>query len=163
MFLMASLTPITTRALAVPELVLEIVSHLDQAELTLAALVCREWRALTETLLYRAVSVPSRGLDEDWSARSFSSLARTLAARPELAQRVKALQLWCPSPEHAPQGAARLLVLCRAVERLDCIGQSTKGCRADRAGQGCVAHPQPVCLLQRRTTPRARPSERSSP
>ena len=98
----------TSRALAVPELLLEILSRLCQADRIGAARVSKRWRARSEVVLYRAINLIGgfSGRGEGWARVSerVGLLLRTLAGAPELGQRVAELRLitgQCAPPGHA--------------------------------------------------------------
>ncbi len=121
---MASSSSATAEALALPELLPEVLSHLGQADLARTALVCRDWAACTRVVLYRGPALVSPD-EADSSAPSvpFERLIRTISAEPALAERVRSLDLVCTGQERVLPAVAGLLGRCASVERLEFRGQ----------------------------------------
>jgi hypothetical protein len=124
---MSSFDSATTRALAVPELLLETLSHLDQASLYCAALVSREWRAKAQMKLYDAPQLCVRLTNELERLVRTERLARTLTSAPGLAGLVRTLcffllplsrDLRVDDPDE-PALRTRLLWLCTGLEELE--------------------------------------------
>ncbi len=84
----------TTRALAIPEVALEVISHLSQAELAKAVLVSRGWRALVEQALYAEPDLGDyvEGDVEEQFVRA-EHFSRSVFGRAELAESVRAVEL----------------------------------------------------------------------
>lgn len=110
----AYLAPAQAHALRVPELLGLIVSELDAPSLLNASLVSHEWRGHSQERIYSSFEPPADDLHA-----SLGLLLRTLRARPDLARRVKRLNLATPAVEKddapCPKNASEsreLLELC---------------------------------------------------
>ncbi len=119
-----------TRALGVPELLLEMVSGLDQADLYRAALVSRHWHSQAMVALYTRPWLYSAETADPTSAGRLESLVRTLVAEPALAGRVRGLFVGLPFRLSAVEGPvqelqlqARLMKLCVGLTSLELEGQ----------------------------------------
>lgn len=121
----------TARALAIPELLMEVASHLELGTLYEATLVSRQWAAISVHQLYRH---PQRcvvvGARQSRPERA-RSLARTLASRPDLAGLVRELCFrvddWEPYQPATPtetQVQSAILSLCPNLKSLDLEGKS---------------------------------------
>ncbi len=92
---MAQPVSATAQALGVPELLLEVLSYLGQADLAGAARVSKYWLEETQPLLYAAPEVvgPDEGYDWGTVCETMGALITTLDERPELAKYVTELEL----------------------------------------------------------------------
>ncbi len=128
---MSSPASATTRALVVPELLLEIFAHLGPADLAATALVSRQWTLSAQVGLYCHVQFvvnPS-------AAPEAGPLVRTLSARPELGARVRALDfVFGLRAKHERawtdmyyEDDAKVLLQCPELERLSLPGERALG------------------------------------
>jgi len=148
---MSSPVSATTRALAVPELVLEITSHLGQSDLIRTVGLSHQWKAASEMILYREPDIAPAQYDAVANDVARAELLRqTLAARPELARRVRKLDIvvtWRDTElrEHQHEEVATELVrLCSEMEDLRLHSKQPR----QHEGQGRRAKWQPSPLVQ---------------
>ncbi len=119
------------RALDVPELLLEIVSHLGQADLVQAALVCGEWSETVRGVILSSPFLYGRGgVVGRESAERTRLLVRTLTDQPGLGGQVRHLLLAVRryrSPEQTGlyqlQSQVELLRLCPSLGGLEVEGE----------------------------------------
>ncbi len=94
---MSSPASATTRALSVPELVLEITAHLDGSDLARVARLSKEWQIQIQNVLYDEPDVlrdyHGQGPGWDEVVERMGLLSRTLEGRKDLATRVAKLTL----------------------------------------------------------------------
>ncbi len=122
-----------TRALAVAEVLLEIVGYLGQGDLIQTLHVSRTWRAASEVVLYVDPDHDAAYLMErSPSNERLGMLVRTLGDRPDLAARVKKLHLSLNnqgSPT-ATQSGVQLLVRCTNLRALEAYSKLAEFGRA---------------------------------
>ncbi len=128
---MSNPLPATSRALAIPEVVLEVISHLSQADLAQAVLVNREWRALAEPGLYAEPTLGNyfEGSVEDHFLR-VEQFGGSVFGRAELAEMVKAVDLLvvddvgpAGADQHRIQLATKLLWSCKSLNSVTLAGK----------------------------------------
>lgn len=132
---MCSFLSAATHALSIPELVLQVISYLDPADLARVARVKRGWAGMVEPRLYRdlRLSVPRR----------VDSVERSVAGKPKLGSLVREvyIQVECnPDVHHqedampSTQAQARVLATCSNLGKLLIEGQS--GSKRPRLSSG---------------------------
>jgi hypothetical protein len=125
---MADLNPATTRALGVPELLQEVISHLDQTDLVRAVLVCREWRGIAERKLHSEPKlwdwpdIAEGGRVDSSGGQLFT---RTIVCRGELTEAVRAVHLLVADGWNGPmlnpqliRTSVKLLAACKKLDRV---------------------------------------------
>ncbi len=123
----------TTQALGVPELVLEVMSYLDQVSLYQAALVCRDWSSKAQLELYRAPELVKELITEPERVTRTRLLVRTVTAVPALAEMVKQLGFFnsliesdsIEDQDEEVRLQTRLLWLCPKLDTLTVEGKLT--------------------------------------
>jgi hypothetical protein len=134
----------TARALGIPELLQEVISHLGQSDLVRAVLVCREWRGFAERKLYSEPELwdwPDMTEGGRVDSSRVELFTQTIVRRGELAQAVRAVNLlvvdgWAaPLPDHQIiRMSAKLLSPCKWLDRIALISQWA--CSAAQVGPG---------------------------
>ncbi len=123
----------TFRALAVPELVLEVVSHLDQDDLVQTALTSQAWSAATAVILYREPRLNGKSFwDTEANHERLAQLLETIQSRPDLGARVKGARLGLGCSDEQPVGAptevqlaTQLVLACENFCSLTLSGEPT--------------------------------------
>lgn len=118
----------TATALGLPELLFEVVSHLDEANLAQTALVSRAFRTASEAAMYDFFSVvnPAEGGRPD--RRRMEGLVATLERRSDLASKVKTMGLifvgdWSAQESTQTELETKLLGMCHSLRTLHLEGK----------------------------------------
>ncbi len=127
----------TYRALAVPELVLEILSHVPQPSLPATARLSKFWLSQARQVLYRSPDVATHhalfGAHAGWL------LFRTFSGRPELGQIVRGLTISAnddlgrgePGESKEMIVLRGLLALCPRLDQINFSGKWSDGGEPD--------------------------------